>query len=86
MDAPKEIFIAFCKDLPCHFSLERNHTFNETKYIRADLAELTWEDIRIICTAESDLWEEVCEGKAEDSTVPYYEEVLRRYKEYKKKG
>lgn len=47
--------------------------------------ELTWEDIETICNIESDLWEEVCEGKREDSREPYYTAVLRRYNESKSK-
>lgn len=54
------------------------------KQTKKDLA-LTWEDVRVICEMEMDLWEEVCQGNIEDSTQPYYEEVLKRFNEYKSK-
>ena len=53
---------------------------SDVKYIRADLAELTWEDIKKICDCFMDVG---LHSELPARTKAFYQEVLRRFYEYK---
>ena len=55
------------------------------KYIRADLVELTWQDLKLICEIEDRYWNEEFDRYTKMTTQEYYEEVLRRFNEQRKK-
>ena len=54
---------------------------DDTEYIRADLAELTWEDIRVICDCFMDVG---LHSELPARSKGFYKEVLRRFLESKK--
>ena len=37
MKAPDKLYVAFCKGLPCHYSLQKDKNYNEVEYIRKDV-------------------------------------------------
>ena len=59
---------------------------NTIKYIRADLAELTWKDIEKIVDLYEDVYSDYsCNGNGGSvNTAEHYHEVLRRFLESKK--
>lgn len=78
MEGPKQIYVP-----KSHLSAQiTKGDDSHIKYVRADLAELTWQDVRILCDSfmnvglRSDL-----PARSKD----FYEEVLRVYRECKKK-
>lgn len=79
MEAPKEIYIQ--PDAQDRWFKFLNTLPNCTKYIRADLAELTWEDMRDIIR--------IAEGLRNENEIfgyPFfYKEILKRFNELKKK-
>ena len=85
MEAPKEIYVCIdiFRQLHAHEDDDFSTTAAKHKYIRADLAELTWEDIRKI----NDLMVEIANKfrHTEVFTEKFYKEVLRRFNEQKKK-
>ena len=67
---------------------------NECKYVRSDLAELTWEDIWEICTIVDKVRDEFCDNPSmfklneitpDSFKKAYGEEVLRRFNEQRNK-
>ena len=86
MKEPKEIYLLKGKadgelGVAWHDHYIDSTTCNNIKYIRADLAELTWKDIRVICERFMDagLLSELPARSKE-----FYKEVLRRFLESKK--
>ena len=86
MIAPKEIYIT--TDFARFTNLDKPVPNREcVKYIRADLAELTWEDMKKI----GDLWMEVATIFAMfgmNKTIleqPFYEAVANSFNEQRKK-
>lgn len=57
-------------------------TNQDIKYIRADLAELTWEDIEKLDKIMGEVWHD---GNFGDLNEGFYTEVLRRFLESKRK-
>ena len=80
MEAPKHIYLHRSKhgEIPSLHSEEPVNLdgWQDIKYIRADLANLTWEDVRELCSlsfaVEVDLGREI-------SDKQHYSEVLRRF-------
>lgn len=80
MKAPKEIVLT-----PCDFTdigiFDIEEETGDIKYIRADLTELTWEDIPIIEELINEVHYEYPNGLSAEC---FGEEVLRRFNEHKK--
>ena len=87
MEAPKEIYILQGKDEELgggwHDHYIDSNTCNCIKYIRADLTELTWKDLKLICEIEDRYWNEEFDGNIKVTMQEYYQEVLRRFLESK---
>lgn len=82
MKAPNEIYIHLKGNpLEITFSEVEEKDCINTKYIRADLAELTWEDIKKI---ELLLFAIECSSARSYRGEDLYKEVLRRFLESKK--
>jgi len=86
MEAPKEIYLQV-KDkinyLLAHFSCKprgEEFGYRNVKYIRADLVELTAEDVRLITKIHYQLFFNDISGIKVGDVA---EEVLRRFNEYK---
>ena len=83
MEAPKEIYLfenEYCPDELAPIWQEWQMAGVENiKYIRADLAELTWEDISMIHVFIS----EAIDKSEKFGTGRIYQEVLRRFNEAK---
>ena len=90
METPKEIYLTnsiiaegsvngyVCTDY------EQDKT--NVKYIRADIKELTWDDIRMLVKDIAEpLWNENENGFHPLVGQPFWEEVLRRFNERKTK-
>ena len=99
MKAPKEIYVPFVdmgvedggiQPAPIWWkrdkSTEKQDCEGVVKYIRADLAELTWEDCAGIMDAFFDFIQGITAGKEtpRHSKEELYKEVLRRFLESKK--
>jgi hypothetical protein len=80
MEAPKEIYI---DGKNTYASLPVFSNYCNIKYIRADLTELTWEDMLEIVKIDMTLFDGFSRQKDVEN---HFEEVLRRFKEYKQKG
>ena len=84
MKAPEIIYTDgknTCAPAPVFSNIDGN-----VKYIRADLAELTWEDMKQIDLCFHKVAEEQTTGKLKlHSFREMYEEVLHRFLESKKK-
>ena len=82
MEAPKEIYISNDH----HVWYPKNDGVNKIKYIRADLAELTWDTVQDIITIYDMLCSEYYSRlyKHRPDTKIFYKEVLRRFLESKK--
>ena len=82
MEAPKEMYLNdFGRDEECEwFVRPLPFAHSVTKYIRADIAELTWEDIDTIVKLHDDVM--TCAG---GTPKDFCEETLRRFNEIKNK-
>lgn len=93
MEAPKEIYIPLVdmwvedggiQPAPIWWkrdkSTEKQDYKGVVKYIRADLSELTWEDIRAICDCFMDAG---LHSELPARSKELYKEVLRRFLESK---
>jgi len=82
MEAPKEIYISNDH----HGWYPKNDGWNKIKYIRADLAELTWEDCAGIMDAFFDFMQGITAGREtpRHSKEELYKEILHRFLESKK--
>lgn len=80
MKAPKEIYISNDH----HGWYPENDGGDKIKYIRADLAELTCENIKSICRLKEDVELDVENGFVQVSEEIQFKEVLRRFLESKK--
>ena len=83
MEAPKEIYLTFTNNGHIVESDEPILGNQSIKYICADIAELTWKDIKLICEIEDRYWNEEFENGICNSLEEYYTEVLRRFNEKK---
>ena len=86
MKEPKEIYLLKGKadgelGTAWHDHYIDSTTCNNIKYIRTDLAELTWEDIRVICDCFMDVG---LHSELPARSKGFYKEVLRRFLESKK--
>ena len=82
MEEPKEIYV-YRDPFGFLYATEfENHPKEVVKYIRSDLAELTWEDMKKITFVLG----QVCGlDKEFDGEQSVYEEVLRRFNEQRGK-
>ena len=78
MEAPKEIYISNDH----HGWYPKNDGGNKIKYIRADLAELTWDDIRQLFRIADNYESEL--NRPKYLSEGYCKEVLHRFLESKK--
>ena len=79
MNAPKEIYV---HEVSAQELSEPKLNEYHVKYVRADLAKLDWVDVSIM----DEILHEVLEQEKihiEQGPASYYEEVLRRFNEYK---
>ncbi len=76
MNVPKVYF----NNHTAKWNYERQNN-DDTEYIRTDLAELTWEDIRVICDCFMDVG---LHSELPARSKGFYKEVLRRFLESKK--
>ena len=98
MKAPKEIYVPIVdmgvedggiQSAPIWWnkdkSMEKQDCKGAVKYIRADLAELTWEDIEKIVDLYEDVYSDYsCNGNGGiTNTAEHYQEVLHRFLESK---
>lgn len=87
MEAPETIYILHRKADNFLYRNWDEYPFVETeghediKYIRADLAELTWEDMRLAFGCVNEAIDN-CEGKTKQEI---FEEALRRFNENRRK-
>ena len=84
MEAPKEIFVHIRKEPrpSITFSEIEEKNCENIKYIRSDIAELTWVDMLNIVTLANKVYDEF----DTDSTFgEIYNEVLRRFNEQRNK-
>lgn len=83
MKAPDIIYtdgMNTCATRPVFSNIDSN-----IKYIRADLAELTWIDIKSICRLKEDVELDVENGFVQVPEEIQFKEVLRRFLENKRK-
>ena len=98
MKAPKEIYVPIVdmgvedggiQSAPIWWnkdkSMEKQDCKGAVKYIRADLAELTWEDIEKIVDLYDDVYCDFSiDGEGgKTNTEEHYQEVLKRFKDLK---
>ena len=88
MEAPKEIYVEIRHPISREYTeiiAFETPDKDSVKYIRADLAELTWEDIEKIVDLYEDVYSDYsCNGNGGiTNTVEHYQEVLRRFLESK---
>jgi len=84
MKVPQEIYAGTIREgmgISRRWQTDADHLDNPVKYIRADIAELTKEDVYDIWR----LYNEVCMEREINGHDETNEEVLRRFKDYKAK-
>ena len=88
MKAPDKIYMTQSYGEPdnvllASFSKSHLDYHRDIEYIRADFAELTWEDIKSICRLKEDVELDVENGFVQVPEEIQFKEVLRRFNKYK---
>ena len=83
MKAPKELYVHKTPHLALLQVSEINVTGSDIKYIRSDIAELTWQDMKCICEDLYGNLGEECDDYM--GSQKYYELLLRKFLESKNK-